>query len=105
MDWDKVADFGQKFWIMCMQTWRSVDLVWFWGHFWKETQKIHTKGIRKFVSMGDPLVVSLCIFIVLSPFALVYIIMARIAMTRLTQFTIRGKNILYVIAHPDDEAM
>ena len=55
--------------------------------------------------MGDPLVVSLCIFIVLSPFALVYIIMARIAMARLTQMSIKGKNILYVIAHPDDEAM
>ena len=102
---DKVTSIAGKFWAMLMQTWRSVDLVWFYGHFWKEIGKIQTKGVYKFVTLGDPLVVSFVIFLCLSPFALVYIIMARIAMTRLTQMSIRGKNILYVIAHPDDEAM
>ena len=39
-------------------------------------------GMYKFVNMGDPIVVSIFLFIILSPFALGYIILARIAMLK-----------------------
>ena len=63
------------------------------------------KGMYWFVNLGDPIVVSITLFILLAPVALMYVVIARIAMFKLTQMTIKGKNILYVIAHPDDEAM
>ena len=63
------------------------------------------KGMYWFVNLGDPIVVSITLFILLSPFALAYTVIARVAMFKMTQMTIKGKNILYVIAHPDDEAM
>lgn len=55
--------------------------------------------------MADPIVVSILLFIICAPFAMGYIILARIGMFKMTQMEIKGKNILYVIAHPDDEAM
>lgn len=61
--------------------------------------------MTKAVSWSDPTTVIVVIFIVLSPFALIYISAMRCAMVKLQQMTIKQKNILYVIAHPDDEAM
>ena len=74
-------------------------------YYFESVLKGFEAGMYKFVSMGDPIVVSITLFIILSPFALAYMIGARIAMFKLTQMAIKGKNILYVIAHPDDEAM
>ena len=74
-------------------------------YFFNEILKFSEKGIIKFVNLADPVVVSIVLFIILSPFALGYVIIARIGMFKYTQMEIKGQNILYVIAHPDDEAM
>ena len=74
-------------------------------YFFMEAATLLEKGLVAFFNFGDPIVVSIVLFIILSPFCLAYIIFARIAMVKLTQISIKGKNILYVIAHPDDEAM
>lgn len=63
------------------------------------------KHLHKFVSWSDPVTVTITLFIILSPFALAYMCFARIAFLRMVQMDVTGKNILYVIAHPDDEAM
>lgn len=57
------------------------------------------------MNFADPIVVSIVLFILLSPFALLYMCGSRIAMTKFTQMEIKAKNILFVIAHPDDESM
>ena len=64
-----------------------------------------TSWVTHLFSTGDPLTVSLVLFILLSPFALVYMVFSKVGFIRLTQMDIKGQNILYVIAHPDDEAM
>ena len=61
--------------------------------------------MHKIVNFSDPITVAIVLFIVLSPIALAYMVVARIAMVKMGQMKITGKNILYVIAHPDDEAM
>jgi len=42
------------------------------------------KGMYYFVNLGDPIVVSITLFILLSPIALGYICAARVAMFKLT---------------------
>jgi len=64
-----------------------------------------TPYMTKLVSWGDPVTVIITLFILLSPIALMYICFTRIAFVKLSQMSVKGKNILYVIAHPDDEAM
>lgn len=49
--------------------------------------------------------VIITLFIILSPVALGYTIFAKIGFIKMCQMNITGKNILYVIAHPDDESM
>ena len=61
--------------------------------------------LHKFVSWSDPITVTITLFIILSPFALAYMCFARMAFVKMVQMDVKGKNILYVIAHPDDEAM
>ena len=63
------------------------------------------KFMYNFVNTGDPITTTIFLFVIFSPFALAYMIAMRIAMIKMQQMTIKGKNILYVIAHPDDEAM
>ena len=67
--------------------------------------RLSEKGIVSFVNFSDPITVSITLFILLSPVALIYMAFTRMGMTKLMQMEIKGKNILYVIAHPDDEAM
>jgi len=61
--------------------------------------------LSKLVSWSDPITVSITLFIIFSPFALAYTCLTRMAIVRMMQMDVKGKNILYVIAHPDDEAM
>jgi len=74
-------------------------------YFTTVLMKYSEKSIYQFVNFADPVVVSIVLFIILSPVALVYICFSRMGWVKMTQMEIKGKNILYVIAHPDDEAM
>ena len=60
--------------------------------------------MTKAVSWSDPTTVIITLFIILSPFALIYVSFMRVAMVKLQQMVIEKKNILFVIAHPDHEA-
>ena len=73
--------------------------------FIKDVSKIQHKGLFKYLSTGNPFVVSILIFVALIPFSLVAIVIQRVQMIYASQMNIEKKNILYVIAHPDDEAM
>lgn len=77
----------------------------FASHFVTTLLKYSEKSIYAFVNFADPIVVSIVLFILLSPFALAYICVTRIGMTKMTQMEIKAKKILFVIAHPDDESM
>ncbi len=61
--------------------------------------------ISKLVSWSDPITVIITLFVILSPIALGYVTFAKMGFINMMQMQIKGKNILYVIAHPDDEAM
>ena len=63
------------------------------------------KFMHKLVTFSDPTTVMITLFCVLAPVALFYLIAARIGFTLMTQMDIKGKNILYVIAHPDDAVL
>ena len=82
------------------------DSIWgYFEYFVSVLMKYSEKSIYAFVNFADPVVVSIVLFIILSPFALLYTCFSRIGFVKFTQMEIKGKNILYVIAHPDDEAM
>ena len=59
-------------------------------YFVKEILRFTEKGVVKFVNLGDPMVVSIVLFIILAPFALAYVILARIGMLKFTQMEIKG---------------
>ena len=63
------------------------------------------KFMHKMVTFSDPITVTITLFCILAPFALLYLILARIGFVLMTQMDIKGKNILYVIAHPDDAVL
>ena len=85
--------------------WQRLDIVKMWSHFWRVMAKLPEQGPARWATTSDPLVVSFVVFLIVSPFFLLYIIAARIVVSKISQLDIKGKNILYVIAHPDDEAM
>ena len=74
-------------------------------YFLIESAKVFEKGLFRWMSSSDPIVVSIILFVVFSPVALIYLCVARAGVTKLVQIKIEKKNILYVTAHPDDEAM
>ena len=61
--------------------------------------------LTRLVSWSDPITVIITLLILLSPVALAYTCISRMAFVKVMQMDVSGKNILYVIAHPDDEAM
>ena len=63
------------------------------------------KFMHKLVTFSDPVTVMITLFCCLAPIALFYLIAARIGFVMMTQMDIKGKNILYVIAHPDDAVL
>ena len=63
------------------------------------------KFMHKLVTFSDPVTVCIVLFCCLAPIALFYLIVARIGFVLMTQMDIKGKNILYVIAHPDDAVL
>ena len=85
--------------------WQRLDFAKMWSHFWTVLAKLPEQGPVRWATTADPLVVSAVVFILVSPLFLLYIIAARIVVSKMAQLEIKGKNILYVIAHPDDEAM
>ena len=73
--------------------------------FWSEVAKINQLGFIGFLQRGNVFAVTVVLMIILAPIVQAWIIMMRVQTTRYMQMEIKGKNILYVIAHPDDEAM
>ena len=73
--------------------------------FWQEVGKIRTEGLYGFMVDGDTTVVFIVLLLVMGPIILALNISGRISTVRHSQLQIMNKNILYVIAHPDDEAM
>ena len=59
----------------------------------------------KLFSWSDPVTIVVTLTVILAPIALVYTCAIRIGLVKATQMVIKDRNILFVIAHPDDEAM
>ena len=70
-----------------------------------EVGKIWTKGPIGFFNFADPLVVILVLFLLLLPFAMAYMVVAKLGFIKLTQIEVKDKNILYVVSRPGDEAL
>ena len=78
----------------------------YWSQpFLNKVDKFGQDYISKLVSWSDPVTVICTLFVILSPIALAYCTIAKMGFLNMYQMEIKKKNILYVIAHPDDEAM
>ena len=70
--------------------WQRLDLAKMWSHFWMVLAKLPEQGPVRWATTGDPLVVSVVVFILVSPLFVLYMIAARIVVSKMAQAEIKG---------------